>query len=372
MTIAVMGCLPTMPEAFPLEYPENAGNMIHGRAPFAMFDDCVFYQDTRFRLSGYTKFAEFANACCSHLVVTIANLLLIGDTDGSKYASFQHFLESIDIPIVVFGLGAQSKTHDLQNASMPSEAVALMQYLGKRCEVVGVRGPFTKEVFRHFAEVTNVYVTGCPSFFQRPEKFADLREAVRSGKLGRPSYSGTVLHREDETEMLIDAIEQDTFLVEPVNKFNHAFHLACARGDTDPEIPWYLRKHVGPDKRLSRRTVSEYYRANYRLFRHTQEWYAFNTECVSYTYGTRFHVNMASILSGVPAVWVTHDSRTDELTDFLHLPSVPLETATQMTTADYPSLFSQYEELFDNLSDLYANFNEYLSIFELPTLTLKF
>ena len=31
--IAVAGCLPKMPAAFPLDVEENSGNMIHARAP---------------------------------------------------------------------------------------------------------------------------------------------------------------------------------------------------------------------------------------------------------------------------------------------------------------------------------------------------
>ena len=34
---------------------------------------------------------------------------------------------------------------------------------------------------------------------------------------------------------------------------------------------------------------------------------------------------MVAMQNGLPTLWVTHDSRTRELTDFLHLPSVPLE-----------------------------------------------
>lgn len=371
MTKAVMGCLPSMPEGFPMTFPENAGNMIHGRAPFEMFDDSVFYKDSSFRLSGYTNFAQFANNNCTHLIVTIANLIRINDDDGTKYSNFQRFLESIELPIVIFGLGAQANTQDLEGTTVPQEAVDLMQYLGQRCDVVGVRGPFTKKVFSHFAGVENVHVTGCPSFFQRPHKFKDLQQSLKAGKIGRAAYNGTVMHKADETKMLVDAIAHDAFLVEPVNKFNHKFHLDCSAGIEDPEIPWYLRNHVGDGKPLSHDQLKRFYRSNYRLFRNADDWYAFNEACVSYSYGTRFHVNMASILSGVPAIWVTHDSRTQELTDFLHLPSISLEKATSMSAPEYEALLFMYDDLFDNLHQLYDNFNSYLSAYSLPQLKLE-
>lgn len=43
-----MGCLPKLPAEFPVTMPENAGNMIHGNAPFEMYPHAVFYQDRRF------------------------------------------------------------------------------------------------------------------------------------------------------------------------------------------------------------------------------------------------------------------------------------------------------------------------------------
>lgn len=367
-----MGCLPDMPHDFPMKYPDNAGNMIHGRAPFEMFEDCSFYLYDDFRLSGRTDFTDFVNRDCSHLIVTIANLLEIGDLDGAKYRDFQNYLETIQVPIVIFGLGAQAQTKDLTDTNIAPEAIELMTYLGRRCEVVGVRGPFTKQVFEHFAGVQNTFVTGCPSFFQRPDRFRVLRDNISSRPKGRPAFSGTVLHDSMESRMLVDAIERETFLVEPVSTFNHQLYLDVSRGSGEAQIPWYLTSYMeGDAPRLSRPQVEAYYKTYYRLFRSTQAWYKFNEEVVSYTYGTRFHVNMASILSGKPALWITHDSRTEELTQFLHLPSIPLNLASTMSPTELLSGMN-YDELFDNLHQLYANFNDYLSIFSLPGLELDF
>lgn len=367
-----MGCLTRMPEGFPETYPENAGNMIHGRAPFEMFENTAFYQDKTFELSGRSNFTQFANEDCSHFIVTIANLLVIGDMDGAKYSNFQRYLESIKTPLVIFGLGAQAKSQDLTNATIAPEAIELMKYLGQRCEVVGVRGPFTQKVFSELAGVENTFVTGCPSFFQRPDQFKKLRENVQSGLSGRPAYSGTVLHNDVETRMLVNAIKNKHFLVEPVNKFNHELHLAASRGQKVNEYPWFLRPYMkdgtGP---LDSNEVDDYFRTYYRLFRDADSWYKFNSDLVSFTYGTRFHVNMASILSGKPALWVTHDSRTEELTRFLHLPNVPLNWASEASMEEL-ILKMDYTDLFDNLHSLYGNFNEYLDIFGLPALKLDF
>lgn len=372
MAIGVMGCLTSMPSEFPDAFPENAGNMIHGMVPFELYDDAYFYLDDGYRASGRENFVDFVNSDCTHLVVTIANLLALNKDNPEQYSNFQRYLEQFKVPIVVFGLGAQAKSTDLVGVEISDEAIALMKFLGDTCEVVGVRGDFTARVFNELAGVSNTYVTGCPSFFQKPEAFKVLRENTRNLAPGKPSYNGTVFHNEVETRMLVNAIRAGYFLVEPVSKFNHRLYVEASRGDLSPTIPWYLKPYVGdgPDE-LSADSVFEYYSKNYRLFRNVKDWYRFNQDSVSFTFGSRFHVNMASILSGKPAIWLTHDTRTSELTEFLNLPNLPLEKASGLT-ADEIRSHMDYEPLFDQLHEKYRNFNEYLKLSGLPTVNLDF
>ena len=45
MPIAVTGCATSLPSEFPMEFPENAGNMVHANAPFEMFPNCIHSND---------------------------------------------------------------------------------------------------------------------------------------------------------------------------------------------------------------------------------------------------------------------------------------------------------------------------------------
>ena len=91
----------------------------------------------------------------------------------------------------------------------------------------------------------------------------------------------------------------------------------------------------------------------------------FNKESVAYGYGTRFHVNMATILSGKPATWITHDTRTQEFCDFLHLPHVSLEQSAEMEPEDFRAA-ADYEAFFDHLPALFDNWASYLESHGLP------
>lgn len=366
MTIAVTGCRRELPGTFPLETPENSGNMIHGNAPFEMFENCFFRYEDYWRVTGAKTFSEFVNRHCSHLVVTLANTFRMNADDGSKYERLHSFLRSIDKPIVIFGLGVQSDTDDVTSGTLPTEAIKLMKFLGERCAAVGVRGALTQRVFKHFAHVDNTFITGCPSLFSRPEQIAELARNLHPTAAGLPAYCGTKFHTDGEKPMLYRAIRAGAYLIEPVNRFNHEYYVKASQGVSTAEIPYFLKGYKGFSSRSDvDAEIREYFASKYRLFRHTKPWYQFNAESVSFTYGTRFHVNMASLLSGKPALWVTHDARTRELADFLHLPNISQRDAVELEPQEIRGLLV-YDDFFANIGRLFDNFNEYLALNGLP------
>ena len=100
-------------------------------------------------------------------------------------------------------------------------------------------------------------------------------------------------------------------------------------------------------------------------------WTDFNRELVDLTYGTRFHVNMASLLSGIPAVWLTHDSRTRELVRTLNLPGLAL---TEIENQPIEELVTEvdFTPLFDTLHEKFDAFNDFLEAAGLPKRELAF
>lgn len=70
----------------------------------------------------------------------------------------------------------------------------------------------------------------------------------------------------------------------------------------------------------------------------------YSQENISFAFGTRFHGNMVAMHNGIPALWVTHDSRTKELTDFLHLPSIPLKIINNTKYVEELFKYCNYDE----------------------------
>lgn len=392
--IAVAGCLPKMPPGFPLTQEENSGNMIHARAPQRILapKKTVEYHTQRWVLAGEKDYSDFVNKHCDHLVISMTNTVKVNSRMTDRYVRFQRMLEMYDVPITIFGLGVRSPTDDLSQATIPDEAIAMLRYLEERCGPIGVRGEFTKKVFAELAGVTNVQVTGCPSFFSEPKAFTDLRKELQKPRPGTYTYSGTRYERPEERAQFLRIVRGDGIYIEPTNRANHRAHLQAMKG-VAIDIPNFLtdnghlaqeqpparsglrgaadrllgRSTAGgkDDARVTRKQLTEFYRNRYRLFRDPDQWLQFNREVVAYGFGTRFHVNMATLLAGKPATWIAHDTRTREFCDFLHLPHVSLEDSAQMAPEDFRAA-ADYEEMFDHLPQLFDNWASYLEAHDLP------
>ena len=70
---------------------------------------------------------------------------------------------------------------------------------------------------------------------------------------------------------------------------------------------------------------------------------------------------MEALRNGVPALWITHDSRTAELTDFLHLPKITIKEFSTIKCLDELLEYCDYTELRKNYYDLCKNYVDYLT-----------
>ncbi|WP_404290804.1 polysaccharide pyruvyl transferase family protein [Glutamicibacter arilaitensis] len=374
--IAVGGIVTSLEDEFPY-VDENAGNMIHGRAPYEMFRGSVDVRRSGWRYHyGARTAMDFINTQCSHYIFSCANMIQFQNhTERKKqaYVSLMNSLDACKVPLVIFGLGAQApKTGEANRADLPDEAIEFMKFLGEKCEVISVRGEFTAKVFADFAGVHNTQVTGCPSFFQRPKAFSELREYLSGPRRGGISFNATHFRKLEEKNLMARAVQEDSYWLEVHSKEMHKFATEAQLSPETAEVPsafYSLLEGTGPQ--LKREQLVDYFARRYRIFRDVNPWYQFNKEFVRLSYGTRFHGNMAALLAGRPGLWLTHDSRTAELTKTLHLPNLSTQEASSMTTAEMEE-YVDYEDTFNNLDSLFNNFNSYLRNFSLKEIALEF
>lgn len=371
--IGVTGILNSLPATFPLETHENSGNMIHGDAPFQLFDD-VYLAINR-DWPGYKpgdRFKDFVNEKCTHVIITCANMFRandFGENIRKRYTKLIEMLSGYEKPVILFGLGVQAKEQDLSKVKFPPEAIEAMKAIAEKATAVSVRGEFTLSVLKKFGGVENAYVTGCPSFFSHPEAFSDLKiniEALKENEFPRFAFSGTHHASKAEQSLLLNSIAGKGFFIEPQDRANYRFYKDILDSPETATAPEYFNRILsGPSPKITREEFCQYLAERLRLFRDVKPWKEFNREFIDFTFGTRFHVNMASMLDGKPALWVTHDSRTSELADALHLPSIDVEKASQLSIEELIRA-TDYDPLFANLAGLFERFNKFLDAGKLP------
>jgi polysaccharide pyruvyl transferase WcaK-like protein len=371
--IGVTGILNSLPATFPLETHENSGNMVHGDAPFQLFDDA--YLAINRDWPGYKpgdRFKDFVNEKCTHVIITCANVFRandFGENIRKRYVKLVEMLKGYEKPIILFGLGVQAKEQDLSKVKFPPEAIVAMRAIAEKATAVSVRGEFTLSVLKQFGGMENAYVTGCPSFFSYPDAFSKLKkniELLRANEFPRIAFSGTHHAAESEQLLLLNTIRNNGFFIEPQDRANYRYLKDILENPETAVAPAHFQRLLsGPSPKLQRDEFCNYLSRRLRLFRDIKPWKEFNGEFVDYTFGTRFHVNMASMLEGLPALWITHDSRTRELADALHLPSMDVEQAGVLSISELINA-TDYEPLFSNLDRLFERFNQFLDAATLP------
>lgn len=360
---------------------DNSGNTVHAEAPFSLWDDgtrrIVDGREYR-RRHGFDldQTIDFANREASHYVLSATNFILFdGDTEARReaYLRLVRSLDRLKVPLVVIGLGVQApRRWNPTNHHLPPEAVDFIKFVGEKCELVGVRGEFTASIFRDYGGVHNTSVIGCPSFFQRPRSFSDLRQFLKGSRPGSVSFNATNFGKPAEQVLMNRAIREDSYWLEVHNESVHAFALEAMLHPELAEVPKELRWIISSSDPLFRRAeLVDYFVRRYRRFRDLRSWGHFNREQIRFSYGTRFHGNMAAVIAGRPALWIAHDSRTSELVETLHLPSVTLTQAVESTSQELEAM-ATYDDTFDHLAGLFDRFNGFLSVHNLPTAKLAF
>ncbi|MGP5387563.1 polysaccharide pyruvyl transferase family protein [Brachybacterium tyrofermentans] len=360
---------------------DNLGNVLHAETPFALWDDGrgALIDGRRLRNRTGSTFAEtveFANESAGKFLLSAANFIQFGGHSVARrlaYKRLREDLERLEIPLVVLGLGVQApRRWNPRDHALPPEAIDLLKLIGERCEVVSVRGEFSASILRDYAGVRNVMVTGCPSFFQRPQAFAELRRFLGGPRPGSVSFSMTNLSKPAEIELLGRAIrERQTFVdvqTGPLGEFSDALRREPELAQVPDALKAVLR---GAPGHIRDAELRDFFRQRSVRFTRAADWMEMISREIGFSWGTRLHANMATLLAGRPALWVAHDSRTIEATNALRLPAVTLSEALEMSTEEMV-MSVDYEPMFDHLSPLFWTFNQFLKASGLPEVPLRF
>ncbi|MBB5536929.1 polysaccharide pyruvyl transferase family protein [Rhizobium giardinii] len=228
-------------------------------------------------------------------------------------------------PIIPISVGLQSDGFNPDFTLQPEMLFALKE-LESRC-TLAVRGEYTAETLRRHG-VTNIEVIGCPSMYQIP-LYADNLDFLAK----EPSAEFTTANYRSFYGELKPADHQ---MLQYIATHCHGFSEQTLLPLTPASMP---------DSQ-----VRQWFDRHTHLFFDLESWVRHNSR-YDFSFGLRFHGNVAAILAGVRSLFITFDSRTREMTDYFSLPSIgaeefslesPLLEHAQRT--DYSSFINVYKD----------------------------
>jgi hypothetical protein len=286
-------------------------------------------------------------------ILPCANMINVNDT----FLDDTYLLKKnkkITFPITLVGLGAQStvelNTPKKLMSAMPIQRINAIKSLCNQVFSIGIRGEFTAECLEIIG-VKNFRIIGCPSLYLYEDKFKELKlPSIKKSVFNTANY---VI---DEYKLLNLGIKNNLlWIMQTMSEMPKTVFENC-------ELTGELVQKRFPGFNGSLNELEVYMRKNGRMFFSMLEWYDFmRNEDFSFSFGGRFHGNVVALRSGIPALWITHDSRTKELIELFNLPSINSSKLQDINTVEdlvqyctyhdfyktYPKMFNEYKKFLD-------------------------
>jgi hypothetical protein len=299
----------------------------------------------------YTLGTDYARNNFDRVIVAAANFIHPSFDLGGMAA----FIESVNLPCSVLGLGAQSKNFDL-NMDLKPGTKRFLYVIKERCISIGVRGEFTAELLNSFG-ISNVEVIGCPSYYmaEKPEVQISKKNLTDPIRVAINLSRDVICHSFAPQAMMkaISQILRDAMALSADYILQtEQEEMLIAEGEATDEtyekaVSHYHYAGLGAD-------LKGWMRKSVKIFWEPDRW----IEAMSnydFVIGQRFHGNICALRAGVPAFFVCHDSRTQELCQFLGLPHCDLRTQDLNRIENIYDLldFSMYESRYRELYPRY-------------------
>ena len=290
-------------------------------------------------------------------IVLPASNFLGGHADFSQEAEF---VDSVDLPCLMVGLGAQSPSDEQEVAHIPKGTIRFIHAVADRSNTIGVRGCYTAEVLRGLG-VNNVDVVGCPSLYTNLSKPICIRE-IDFDRVERIVFNGSsnvIPHAYNRK--LARKVERKLFRMADDGNFPYVLQSEIDQilylADLEAEQISGMKRSA---KILGYRDVVKFasvVRRIGKVFLDVQEWFDWMGD-KDLVVGTRIHGAVAGLLQGVPAIVIYHDSRTKELSELMNIPRASLAEASVMSLREIfeQADFDKYNRRHRIMVGRYVNF----------------
>lgn len=317
----------------------NSGNLVFQYAASQIVDAPLVHVSLAETPYAETSALRDAGA----LIFPAANHLRL----GADWTGLAGYLAGVKLPIVVLGLGAQSpklggEAETITALKADPHVRRLVDVLREKAVFVTVRGAYSQLVCEEMG-LTGTEVLGCPSALLNPDPQLGAAVAGRMAMLrsrlaedpstpvrlavtaAAPFEIRTDIHKRDIERRLFDwAMKTDGLYIQ---QSGGVASMKAADGR------WYLldrnvRRSIAAVIAPETDPVEFWaFMAKAGRFPISAPGWRDEMRGMDLTIGTRLHGNMISLAAGTPGIIIAHDSRTGELAETMHLPSLSADAA---------------------------------------------
>lgn len=282
----------------------------------------------------HSKGPRYVNENFDVIVIAAANFLF----PGFDFGGMADFIAQTKLPVVMVGLGAQSKDYSTKIPLKPGTE-RLVRLVAERSKLIGVRGPFTAEVLAEMG-IKNVQITGCPSFYMN----ADAEPVIRKGawpaapRIAVNASRDVLSHAFDREKMfeivtglISEAVRYDGTFVAQTER--EEMILADEPGTPQAEKALESFAAVFAKTAIDPTALRDWAKRQMRVYWSVDRWLD-DMRRVDFVIGTRFHGAMTALKVGTPAFVLCHDTRTSEMSKFLGIPHASILDVASLSVAD--------------------------------------
>jgi hypothetical protein len=339
-------------------FGSNTGNMLFSDSVYRMLSTpsaeltCDAYApEWRFFTD---REAEYVNEHFDAYVLPLANAFRRG-FGGRPLARLTQLIDKLTIPVVIVGVGGQSRIGAHGPDSLPEferdNTVAFVKSVLKRSASIGVRGEYTKQLLLDLGfSDSEIDVIGCPSMFVNGPDFR-----VRPNDATLRPDSPLAINLETAFDGIGDLYQanetQYSDLVVVYQTLAGCEYIMW--GEPAAEFG------AGTPKDVTDRAYRE---GRLRFFTNSRTWHRFMAER-EFAFGTRIHGVAAAIAAGTPAFLLAHDSRTLELAEYHGVPHAPYKKVIKSGRYRASDLYERANP--DSINAVMAeNFHRYAAFLE--------
>ncbi len=259
-------------------------------------------------------------------------------------------LQQLKIPIVVLGVGAQATLgYDWSRLGrMEASVKAFVSAVLDRGPSIGVRGELTHDYLRSLG-FRDVEVVGCPSMFLWGDRMDVRKTSETLGTDARLAITvspyvkamGDIVLSHHARYPNLTYVAQDLQTLELM-----VWGESPKTATKDDPIPVHLGHPLFREDKV-------------RFYVDPWPWID-DLRRHDFSFGTRIHGTIATLLAGTPGVVLAHDSRTLELARHFGIPHRRLTEITSETDAAELYEEADYTQLNDGHAARFAAFTDYL------------